>query len=746
LDAKLGFVKAFVRLERTKAVRTSVVAGALVFSAVIAACSKKEAPKPTEEQAAENAAVATATIERLATPAREGATIVLGKLDGKQVAFVADEDTGSVRTIDLDAKAEIGSVALGGRPGQLLVMKNGQLAVAMRDDASVALLDAHPNGSLTLGKKTPTATEPVALAASPDDATLYVATGYSHTLQAFHAGDDGLGDKTIDVGVEREPRAVSISTDGKRAFVAHAASSKLEVVDVSGPGKIAQTTDLGIASTNDTGGSMGMLRPMPPPMRAMRQPRVMLDALVPVTADLAATPQLAFNDCFDCETSGFDSFLPARFARQSYALAHVVIHTDKNGDVETFIVPHTEMMTGDPMIISSGYGGGGVEGDVDEPTERFALSMLDASTGKRKLLAQTGDARDKDGCHLPRGAATDGTGNVYVACFGSDALMAFSVGEKTFETEAEPPPNAKLKFTVDKRGDVKAAPTKKAATIKSHYMSMSASAKITVPAGPSGVALDAENKRLVAFSQLDGALSIVGLADFGKKDAQPVTIKLMRSSGLTEQASAGRKLFFSGGDPRISKDGRACSSCHPDGRDDGLVWSTPDGPRQTIMLAGRVNRKGPFGWLGKHQTLQVHMQTTMKNLKGTGLDATQQDQLAAFLVALKGPSQKWRALTDQEAHGRDVFNSGDAQCASCHAEKTGFTDHDTHDVRSSTTSDQTKEFLVPPLTNIGGSAPYFHDGRFATLEALLDKSDGMGSTKQMTADDKKALAAYLRTL
>jgi DNA-binding beta-propeller fold protein YncE len=737
LDAKLGFVKAFVRLERTKHVRTSVIAGVLVFSAAIAACSKKEAPKPTEEQAAESAAANTVDIERLATPAREGSTIALGKLDGKKVAFVADEDTGAVRTIDLDAKAEIGSVALGGRPGQLMVMKNGQLAVAMRDDASVAMLDAHPNGMLTLGKKTSTASEPVALAASPDDSTLYVATGYSHTLQAFRAGDDGLGEKTIDVSVEREPRAVSISSDGKRAFVAHAAASKLEVVDVSGAGKIAQTTDLGIASTNDLGGSMGMMRRPMMPDRHM----VMLDALIPVTAEMAATPQLAFNDCFDCETSGFDSFLPARFARQSYALAHVLIHTDKNGDVETFIVPHTEMMTGDPMIISTGYGGGGIEGDVDEPTERFTMSMLDASTGKRKLLAQTGDARDKDGCHLPRGAATDGTGNVYVACFGSDEIMAFSVGEKTFETPVEPDPKQKLKFTIDKRGDVKA----KVATVKSHYMSMNAQAKVAVPSGPSGVAFDAENKRLVSFSQLDGSLAIVGLDDFGKKEA--TTIKLMRSNGLTEQASAGRKLFFSGGDQRISKDGRACSSCHPDGRDDGLVWSTPDGPRQTIMLAGRVNRKGPFGWLGKHQTLQVHMQTTMKNLKGTGLDPTQQDQLAAFLVSLKGPSQKWRALTDQEVHGRDVFNSGDAQCSSCHNEKTGFTDHDTHDVRSATTSDQTKEFLVPPLTNIGGSAPYFHDGRFATLEDLLDKCDGtMGSTKQMSGDDKKALAAYLRTL
>ena len=53
------------------------------------------------------------------------------------------------------------------------------------------------------------------------------------------------------------------------------------------------------------------------------------------------------------------------------------------------------------------------------------------------------------------------------------------------------------------------------------------------------------------LSVMFGALSIIGTDDFGRRDAQPVTIKLMRSSGLTELASAGRKLFFSGGDPRI---------------------------------------------------------------------------------------------------------------------------------------------------------------------------------------------------
>ena len=42
---------------------------------------------------------------------------------------------------------------------------------------------------------------------------------------------------------------------------------------------------------------------------------------------------------------------------------------------------------------------------------------------------------------------------------------------------------------------------------------------------------------------------------------------------------------------------------------------------------------------------------------------------------------------------------------------------------------------------------YFHDGRYATLEALLDDNlDRMGSTSQLKGEDREALLAFLRTL
>ena len=69
-----------------------------------------------------------------------------------------------------------------------------------------------------------------------------------------------------------------------------------------------------------------------------------------------------------------------------------------------------------------------------------------------------------------------------------------------------------------------------------------------------------------------------------------------------------------------------------------------------------------------------------------------------------------------------------------------------HEVGSATVADVKRQFLAPSLRFVGGSAPYFHDGRYATLEELLRKNDKMGDTKSLSADDRGALEAYLRTL
>jgi cytochrome c peroxidase len=51
------------------------------------------------------------------------------------------------------------------------------------------------------------------------------------------------------------------------------------------------------------------------------------------------------------------------------------------------------------------------------------------------------------------------------------------------------------------------------------------------------------------------------------------------------------------------------------------------------------------------------------------------------------------------------------------------------------------------LKFVNGTAPYFHDGRYKTLEDMLRATDSeMGHTSHLNAQQRNQLAAYLETL
>ena len=101
-----------------------------------------------------------------------------------------------------------------------------------------------------------------------------------------------------------------------------------------------------------------------------------------------------------------------------------------------------------------------------------------------------------------------------------------------------------------------------------------------------------------------------------------------------------------------------------------------------------------------------------------------------------------------------VFEDERVGCASCHPAAGHFSDGTTH--LSMAPADgsleryaafERPEYRTPSLALVGGTAPYFHNGSVQTLEQLIDKNgDRMGRTSQLSAADRKALVAYLRTL
>ena len=58
-----------------------------------------------------------------------------------------------------------------------------------------------------------------------------------------------------------------------------------------------------------------------------------------------------------------------------------------------------------------------------------------------------------------------------------------------------------------------------------------------------------------------------------------------------------------------------------------------------------------------------------------------------------------------------------------------------------------REFDTPSLTRVGLTGPYFHDGRYQSLDDLLfDPNSKMGKTASLEGDQRTALRAYLESL
>jgi mono/diheme cytochrome c family protein len=353
---------------------------------------------------------------------------------------------------------------------------------------------------------------------------------------------------------------------------------------------------------------------------------------------------------------------------------------------------------------SDSYGGA-----VDSfPPETLDVAVLDAKgePDLESLALRTGFPVAT--CALPRAALATSDGRLFVACLGSDIVAELDGGVPS-------PHHAEIRRT-------------------------------KVPAGPTGLAWDDRHESVVVWSQFARQLSLLpsGPIEDGKALAA-VTIPPIDSDA---KLALGRVLFHATADTRISKDGRACASCHPDGRDDGLVWQTKDGPRQTAMLSGRLEGTAPYGWLGQSKDVADHLKTrTFKRLGGSGLPNADLDALTLYVKTLRPPEPKRTAMGEALVReGETIFNSSRAECANCHGGDGRTPDGLDHVVWSQTRDDTTGLFDTPSLRHVAQTAPYFHDGRYATLDDLLRKVDGtMGHTKQLTPHELEALEAFLVT-
>jgi DNA-binding beta-propeller fold protein YncE/mono/diheme cytochrome c family protein len=599
--------------------------------------------------------VAAAKLERIS--GRGGAGVVLAKVDGRKIAYVADADDRSIRVIDVEDQKELSTLPLPGAPAMLAIFGDGRIAATLRDANQVAIISGAGTTSspLQIDQRIQVAVEPIGLAFTPDESTLLVTSGWGHTLTAFDT-------KNLDVrftqDLPRDPRAVVASDDGKRAFVAHATGPAVSAIDMEKASMNAKTAIY----------------------------------KVPVKA-------ISVEGEEDASSRG-GMFAADRHACQGFALAESRMPEGR------IFAPHTLAFTDSSPDDSGGYGSSpGLEPEV------FNVAVIDednATAMKASLAVSTMTASDEMPCPLPRAAATGKNGALYVACLGSNALVEL-------DGSVVDPQYAQLRSW-------------------------------KLPSGPSAVAVDDDNSSAYVFSQFSHSLTTIALDIPGEVAIE--SLALSERNPLDEKIARGRELFHKTNDTRISGDGRACATCHVDGREDSLVWASPDGPRQTPMLAGRLAKTAPYGWNGTAKDIPAHIAKTFSRLRGSGLKGEDRDDLIAYITSLSTPTAI-NTVTSRDAElvarGEKIFDAPEVGCANCHGDDGRTPDGEQHDVKSGT-RERHKNFDTPTLDFLGGTAPYFHDGRYATLEALLTKSDGkMGHTKQLSKDDLAALEAFLRT-
>jgi cytochrome c peroxidase len=285
----------------------------------------------------------------------------------------------------------------------------------------------------------------------------------------------------------------------------------------------------------------------------------------------------------------------------------------------------------------------------------------------------------------------------------------------------------------------------------------------------------------------------------------------------------GRMLFY---DERLSRDNtQACVTCHRQKEvfSDSMKFSVGvkglEGRRQAMPLMNLAWHQFGFFWDGRSPTLRdqalhpiqdtLEMDETLENvvaklvhdqdyidqfIRAFGDDEITPQRIGLaieqFELTLISNRSKYddyligqAVLTESEERGRNLFFSDfnpttgakGGECFNCHVgfnfsihtylnngldSKGRFTDLGRYEVTQN--EEQRARFKLPSLRNVALTAPYMHDGRFQTLEEViehyntgvqysgtLDESmehNLLPGGLQLSEQDKADLVAFLKTL
>jgi YVTN family beta-propeller protein len=199
---------------------------------------------------------------------------------------------------------------------------------------------------------------------------------------------------------------------------------------------------------------------------------------------------------------------------------------------------------------------------------------------------------------------------------------------------------------------------------------------------------------------------------------------------------------------------QSCASCHPDARTDGLNWDLlNDGVgnlknTKSMLLA---HKTPPAMAAGVRPSAEAAVRAGIKHILFAECrqeDAAAIDEYLKSLRPVPSPYLVNGRLGPAAQRGKSLFFSDKVGCAKCHPAPL-YTDLQTYDVASKSPCDYRAEFDTPALTETWRTAPYLHDGRYATIKEVITKGKHgkqHGDMGSLTQDEIRDLVEYVLSL
>jgi len=168
----------------------------------------------------------------------------------------------------------------------------------------------------------------------------------------------------------------------------------------------------------------------------------------------------------------------------------------------------------------------------------------------------------------------------------------------------------------------------------------------------------------------------------------------------------------------------SCSSCHPDARADTLNWDLRNdgvGNAKNTKSMLLAHRTPPAMASGVRPSAEVAVRSGIEHILFAEVqedDATAIDEYLRALQPVASPHLVDGQLTAAAEQGKTLFESREVGCSRCHPAPL-YTDQLMHDVGTRSPYQVRDRFDTPTLVEAWRTAPYIHDGRYATIEETL---------------------------